>query len=49
LRVPALPASAPGSRVELAVSNIDLLELTVHFEFKRPLERYGADSGVVVI
>jgi exoribonuclease-2 len=49
VRVPALPASAPGSRVELAVSNIDLLELTVHFEFKRPLERYGADSGVVVI
>jgi exoribonuclease-2 len=37
-RVPSMPASAPGSRVELAVSNIDLLELTLHCEFKRPLE-----------
>ncbi len=38
VRVPLMPASAPGSRVELAVSNIDLLELTLHSEFKRPLE-----------
>ena len=37
-RVPSMPASAPGSRVELAVSDIDLLELTLHCEFKRPLE-----------
>ncbi len=37
-RVPSMPASAPASRVELAVSNIDLLELTLHCEFKRPLE-----------
>jgi exoribonuclease-2 len=37
-RVPSMPASAPGSRVELAVSNIDLMELTLHCEFKRPLE-----------
>jgi exoribonuclease-2 len=37
-RVPSMPASAPGSRVELAVSDIDLLELTLHCEFKRSLE-----------
>lgn len=37
-RVPSMPVSAPGSRVELAVSDIDLLELTLHCEFKRPLE-----------
>ena len=38
VRVPSMPASAPGSRVELAVSDIDLLELTLHCEFKRSLE-----------
>ncbi|HKB82932.1 MAG TPA: RNB domain-containing ribonuclease [Burkholderiales bacterium] len=38
VRVPSMPAAAPASRVELAVSNIDLLELTLHCEFKRPLE-----------
>ncbi len=38
LRVPSLPACAPGSRVELAVSDIDLLELTLHCEFKRVLD-----------
>ncbi len=37
-RVPSMPVSAPGSRVELAVSSIDLLELNLHCEFKRPLE-----------
>ena len=37
-RVPSMPASAPATRVEVAVSNIDLLELTLHCEFKRPLE-----------
>jgi exoribonuclease-2 len=37
-RVPSMPAAAPGSRVEVAVSSIDLLELTLHCEFKRPLE-----------
>ena len=37
-RVPSMPASAPGSRVEVAVSDIDLLELTLHCEFKRPLD-----------
>jgi len=38
VRVPSMPASAPGSRVELAVSDIDLLELSLHCEFKRSLE-----------
>jgi exoribonuclease-2 len=32
-RVPSLPALDPGTRVELAVSRIDLLELTLHCEF----------------
>ena len=34
-RVPSLPPLAPGKRVELAISDIDLLELTLHCEFKR--------------
>ena len=38
VRVPSMPAAAPGSRVELAVSSIDLLELALHCEFKRTLE-----------
>jgi exoribonuclease-2 len=38
-RVPSMPVSVPGSRVELAVSDINLLELTLHCEFKRPLEQ----------
>ncbi|HEX7952799.1 MAG TPA: RNB domain-containing ribonuclease [Burkholderiales bacterium] len=37
-RVPSMPPAPPGSRVELELSNIDLLELTLHCEFKRPLE-----------
>ncbi len=37
-RVPSLQACAPGSRVELAVSDVDLLELTLHCEFKRVLD-----------
>ena len=36
-RVPSLPALAPGSQVELALSGVDLLELTLHCEFKRQL------------
>ena len=38
VRVPSLPALAPGSRVELAVSGIDLLELALHCEFRRSLD-----------
>jgi len=37
-RLPSMPPSAPGSRVELALSDIDLLELTLHCEFKRALD-----------
>ncbi len=33
-RVSSLPAVAPGARVELSVGAVDLLELTVLFEFK---------------
>jgi len=36
-RVPSLPVLAPGSQVELALSGVDLLELTLHCEFKRQL------------
>ena len=36
-RVPSLPALESGSRVELAISRIDLLELTFHCEFVRNL------------
>lgn len=35
VRVPSLPALAPGSRVELAVSDIDLLDLVFHCEFHK--------------
>ena len=33
VRVPSLPTLASGTRVELAISDIDLLELTFHCEF----------------
>ena len=35
VRVPSLPPLAPGKRVQLAISDIDLLELTLHCEFKQ--------------
>lgn len=38
VRVPSLPALAPGTRVELQVSGLDLLELTLQCEFKRQLD-----------
>jgi exoribonuclease-2 len=38
VRVPSLPALAPGSLVELAVKNMDLLELTVQCEYRGELE-----------
>jgi exoribonuclease-2 len=37
-RVPSVPALAQGSRIELAVSAIDLLEASLHCEFKRQLD-----------
>ena len=36
-RVPSLPALDPGVRVELAVADLDLLELTLRCEFRRQL------------
>jgi exoribonuclease-2 len=38
VRVPSLPALESGSDVELAVGDIDLLELTLHCEFRRRAE-----------
>jgi len=37
VRVPSLPALAPGTHVELAVSGIDLLELNLRCEYRRQL------------
>jgi exoribonuclease-2 len=37
-RVPSLPALEPGTRVELAVSRIDLLDLTFHCEYQKRLD-----------
>ena len=37
MRVASLPEFASGTRVELAVSGIDLLELTLHCEFHKRL------------
>lgn len=37
-RVPSVPPLAQGSRIELAVSAIDLLEASLHCEFKRQLD-----------
>ena len=38
VRVPSLPALDPGARVELAVTDIDLLELALRCEFRGRLE-----------
>jgi exoribonuclease-2 len=35
-RVPSLPILAPGAKVELKISDIDLLELTFQAEYNRP-------------
>jgi exoribonuclease-2 len=37
-RVPSLPALAPGTRVELAISEPDLLELILPCEFRRVVD-----------
>ena len=37
-RVPSVPQLAPGSRIELALSGIDLLEVSLHCEFTRRLD-----------
>jgi exoribonuclease-2 len=36
-RVPSMPALLPGTRVELAVSDLDLLELALRCEYRRPV------------
>ncbi|MEX0960829.1 MAG: RNB domain-containing ribonuclease [Burkholderiales bacterium] len=43
-RVPSVPQLQPGSRIELAVSQIDLLELTLHCEFQRVQDADTASS-----
>jgi exoribonuclease II len=37
VRVPSLPPLAPGTRVELALSDLDLLELSLRCEFQKQL------------
>jgi exoribonuclease-2 len=37
VRVPSLPILAPGAKVELKISDIDLLELTFQAEYSRPV------------
>jgi exoribonuclease-2 len=44
LRVPSVPPSAAGTRVLLDVSRIDLLELTLHCEFKRVVSDEPQDA-----
>ncbi|MGH8676947.1 MAG: ribonuclease catalytic domain-containing protein, partial [Burkholderiales bacterium] len=44
-RVASLPALPPGARVEVAVSAIDQLELTLHCEHRRTLDPEIADSA----
>jgi exoribonuclease-2 len=38
VRVPSLPETVPGTRVELEVGNIDLLEASLRCQFRRALE-----------
>ncbi|HUP93462.1 MAG TPA: RNB domain-containing ribonuclease [Burkholderiales bacterium] len=47
-RVPSLPARASGKRVALVVSEIDLLELAFHCEFRREIALGLADVDVLV-
>ena len=44
-RVPSLPTLAPGARVELAVGEPDLLELTLRCEFRREISVAAASEG----
>ncbi len=41
VRVPSLPVLESGARVELAITDIDLLELTFHCEFRERLNAAG--------
>jgi exoribonuclease-2 len=44
-RVPSLPALDPGAQVELAVSDLDLLELSFRCEFRRERVSENAQPG----
>jgi exoribonuclease-2 len=44
-RVPSVPELPPETTVELEVSDIDLLELTLHCEFRRKINGNGLDDG----
>jgi len=45
VRVPSLPSLEPGQRVALAVSRVDVLELTLHCEFSGLLEAPDVAGG----
>jgi exoribonuclease-2 len=45
VRVPSLPVLEPGARVELEVSELDLLDLTLNCEFRGPLRPVSAAAG----
>lgn len=47
-RVPSLPALEPGSRIELTLSRIDLLDLTLHCEYARRLDSARAAATEVL-
>jgi len=47
-RVPSLPAFASGKRVALAISDIDLLELAFHCEFRREVTLAPAEVDVLL-
>ena len=42
LRVPSLPETVPGTRIELAVGAIDLIEVSLSCQFRRVLEPVSA-------
>jgi exoribonuclease-2 len=46
LRVPSLPALAAGTRVELAVTGVDLIELSLDCEFRQRLAAVDAVAAV---
>lgn len=45
LRVPSLPVLEPGTAVELAVADIDFLDLTLRCEFRERLENRSTDPA----
>ncbi len=49
VRVASLPALSAGARAVLAVSRVDLLELTVHCEFASRIDDAGAEPPAVAL